>query len=308
MRQQQSGKRAVNGIVLLDKPSGETSNRSLQRVKRLYAANKAGHTGSLDPLATGMLPICFGSATKVSGYLLESAKEYSVTAELETSTDTGDADGSIVEWRPVGEPDRAAIESAITAMLGESRQIPPMYSALKHQGTRMYEYARRGVEIDRPSRHIVIHHIALESVDWPILKFSVRCSKGTYVRSLVGDIAQRLNTVGHVTALRRTAVDPFVQNAMVSMDSLMEDAERGFECLDRHVSTADSALLAWPATEVNGEDSTALVQGRTVSLPASAVCGMVRIYGPGRTFIGLGELEPSGLLRPKKIFSHDKVE
>ncbi len=218
--------RDVRGVLLLDKPRGLTSNHALQRVKRLYDASKAGHTGSLDPLATGMLPICFGAATRLGGFLLDAHKSYRVTACLGTATDTDDADGAIVEERAAPIPVEADVRAALVRFVGEIEQVPPMYSALKRDGVPLYRLARRGVTVEREARRVTIHALTFERYAWPELELSIRCSKGTYVRTLVVDIASALGTLGHVRELRRSSVDPFRAEQMTSLETLEDLAAK----------------------------------------------------------------------------------
>src|SRR5690606_28398173 len=241
--------RDVRGILLLDKPAGLTSNQALQRAKRLYRAAKAGHTGSLDPLATGMLPICFGSATKLAAYLLDAAKTYSVTARLGIATDTADADGRVIGGDEGVQPDEASVRRALESFVGEIEQIPPMYSALKRDGQRRYDLARRGIVVDREPRRARIHEIALDDYACRLLRFTVKCSKGTYVRTLVTDIAKALGTLAHVAALRRLAVEPFAGREMVTLERLEQLAADGPAALDALLLPAESALSGWPKVE-----------------------------------------------------------
>jgi tRNA pseudouridine55 synthase len=294
--------RDVTGIVLLDKPAGITSNQALQRVKRLFGAAKAGHTGSLDPLATGMLPICLGEATKVSGLLLDAAKSYRVTAALGAATDTCDADGTVVERRPAPEIEASGIEAALAGFVGEIEQVPPMYSALKHKGRRLYELARRGEEVEREARRVTIYAIELEAVDWPVLEFRVDCSKGTYVRTLVVDLAARLGTVGHVRALRRLAVAPYAQSQMRDIADLEALAAEGWDRLDATLLPPDGALCAWPAIELDVEAALRLRQGQWLASDPARAPGRVRLYGEDGAFLGVGEVLATGELRPRRLF------
>lgn len=293
---------------MVDKPAGLTSNRVLQRVKRIFRAAKAGHTGSLDPMATGMLPICLGTATKVSAWLLDSAKEYRASARFGIATDTGDADGNVIETAEAPPADSGRVQRVLEGMLGESLQLPPMYSALKHKGRRMYELARQGIEVERKPRPIRIERIKLEKLDWPDVEFSVRCSKGTYIRSLAGDIAAGLETIGHVISLRRTRVDPFAAEAMVSLEQLEAVGDAEPERLDRYLTGADAALEHLPRITVGRDPGLALTQGQVVCVHAATAPGTVRIYAPDCVFIGLGELEADGRLRPRRIFCGHMVE
>jgi tRNA pseudouridine55 synthase len=279
-----------------------TSNRALQIVKRTFQAAKAGHTGSLDPLATGMLPICFGSATKISGLLLNSAKSYRVTGLLGAATDTGDADGTIVaqESPPMRSPEEVA--SALDSFRGEIEQVPPMYSALKHNGRRLYDLARRGQEVERKPRRVTISHIELEALEWPSVQFVVDCSKGTYVRSLVIDLAARLGTIGHVIALRRLKVEPFAERQMISFERIQEVGLRGLEALDHQLLAADRALPRWPTVALNDEQTTRLFQGQRLLGDGSWPPGPVCLYGPQNRFLGIGEVMPTLELRSKRLF------
>ena len=297
------GTRPLAGIVLVDKPQGFSSNQILQKTKRLYQARKAGHTGTLDPMATGMLPICFGAATRVSGMMLESSKRYRVTAVFGVATDTGDATGATIEVsdRPVLTVDE--IGAAVRAMAGTRQQIPPMYSAVRHEGRRLYELAREGKQVPREPRDIEIHDLRIEAFQWPTLTLMVHCSKGTYVRTLVTDLAATLDTVAHVTALRRLTVGPFTEPArMVTLDRLEQAAGEGLESLDRWLLGIDAALGDWPSVEVSEAQSEALRHGRTVRVDGGTAEGETRIYAPGGEFVGTGELSDSGDLRPTRIF------
>lgn len=301
-RSPKPGTRPVAGIVLVDKPTGTTSNRVLQQVRRLFRAQKAGHTGTLDPLATGMLPVCLGAATRVSGLMLHASKRYRVTARFGVATDTGDATGrEIARYDgPAPAPDR--IETAVAAFGGRIRQVPPMYSAVRHEGRRLYELAREGREVAREAREIDIHELVIETCDWPELTLAVHCSKGTYVRTLVTDLAESLGAVAHVTALRRLSVGPYPESGMISPETLELAAAEGLENLDRCLLGIDSALSDRPAVTVSAADGDALRQGRRVQLAAGPGGESVRIYDASGGFVGLGQLAPSGELRPARIF------
>lgn len=303
------GRREVTGIVLVDKPAGLTSNRVLQRVKRLFGAAKAGHTGSLDPAATGMLPVCLGAATKVCGLLLDARKTYRVAARFGVATDTGDADGEIVGRCERGPVTQSELAAAIEALRGESRQTPPMYSALKYKGRRLYELARRGQEVPREPRTITIDEIGLESYAWPEFEFRVTCSKGTYVRVLVTDIARALGTLAHVTRLRRLCVGPYREWQMHRVETLEAAADGGFDALDAHLLGIDSALTDYPSVSLDSESAERLGQGQRVALgPARGACaGRVRVYAAGGRFVGIGEVDASGLLRPRRLFSSETL-
>ena len=293
--------RNVRGILLLDKPSGVTSNRALQRAKRLFKAAKAGHTGSLDPLATGMLPICFGAATKLAGYLLDARKTYFVTAKLGVATDTGDADGEVIATSDAPAPSEADVRAAVASFVGEIEQTPPMYSALKQDGKRLYELAREGIVVEREPRRVRIDEMTLESWAWPELSFRVTCSKGTYVRTLVTDLAEKLGTLGHVTALRRLAVEPFDPADMIGFEQLERDAEEGLAALDRRLLPAERALAGWPRIELPPQLTQQLLHGQSVPAAAGWPVGPVRIADRSMGFVGIGEVLPEGRLAPRRM-------
>ena len=296
-------RRVVNGIVLLDKPANATSNQALQRVRRLYNARKAGHTGSLDPLATGMLPVCLGTATKVCSYLLDARKSYRVTAYLGESTDTGDAHGSVVDQGPAVELSRDAVQRVLAGFMGEYEQTPPMYSALKYKGQRLYKLARQGIVVPRKPRTISIFELRLRRLVAPELEFDVTCSKGAYVRTLVEDIAKALGTLGHVRALRRTSVGPFGEAQMADLSTLEDCAREGLQALDQFLLPADRALTSWPRIDVPASLCDPFVNGRAVPSDPNWPRGQVRIYSPGGEFLGIGEVTVPGHLAPRRIFA-----
>lgn len=293
-------RRVVNGIILLDKPSGCSSNHALQRVKRLFNARKAGHTGSLDPLASGMLPLCLGEATKISGLLLDADKTYQVTARLGQRTDTADADGQVVETAAVPALEEGAVSAVLEAFRGPGQQIPPMYSALKVDGQRLYKLARKGELVERAARDIVIHDIRLLALEPERLSFQVRCSKGTYVRSLVEDVAARLGTLAHVEVLRRVEVGSFSGEQMHSLEQLEALAEAGG--LDQVLLPVDAALAGWPRIDLDAVGRTRLLQGQKLALEGELPAGKLRIYGPEGDFLGIGEAGPDGILVPRRLF------
>jgi tRNA pseudouridine55 synthase len=292
--------RPKSGIVLFDKPVGSSSNSVLQQVKRAFDARKAGHTGSLDPLASGMLPICLGEATKVSAYLLGSDKEYRVRMALGRRTSTGDAEGPVVATGP-DRLSRDELERALATCRGRGLQVPPMYSALKHQGRRLYELARAGMEVDRPARPVVIHRLEIEefSESEPVLR--VLCSKGTYIRTLVEDVARAAGTVAHVAELRRLAVAPFAEGSMVSGAQLERAASNGLEALDGLLLPMDDALASLPRVELDAEEATRLRHGQGVPHPDLAHPGAVRLYDPEGRFLGIGECLPGSRLVPRRL-------
>jgi len=303
-RHRSSNLRRVNGILLLDKPAGLTSNAALQAVKKLYAARKAGHTGSLDPLATGLLPICFGEATKISGFLLDADKHYTVTCRFGIRTTTADAEGEIIEERPVGDLGERRVAAALAGFAGEIEQVPPMYSALKHKGERLYKLAREGVEVEREPRRVTIHAIELLSCSSPVAEIRVHCSKGTYVRTLVEDIGEQLGCGAHVTALRRTGVGPFGEEGMQTLTGLEATAAAGgHHALDQLLLPIESGLAQWPGVTLSGDAAFYLRQGQPVLVPQAPTEGWVRLYEGGSRFIGMGEILDDGRVAPRRLMS-----
>ena len=301
--ERQRQRRTVDGFLLLDKPYGFTSNRALQRVKRLFDARKAGHTGSLDPLATGMLPICFGTATRVAQYALAADKSYAVTGRLGVRTDTDDADGRIIEQGTVPELTLGAVKAVLEGYVGVSEQTPPMYSALKHEGQRLYELARRGIEVEREARPISIRSIELGAFEPPDIEMRVVCSKGTYIRTLVADIAASLGTIGHVAALRRLTVGSFVDERMWTLEELEVLAIDGWTALDRTLRPTDTALLGWPEVVLDGEALSRVRHGQTIKIEPPDHSGCHRIYSADRVFVGIGVVNERGELAPRRILS-----
>ena len=293
--------RNVNGILLLDKPTGITSNEALQSVKRLFKARKAGHTGSLDPLASGLLPICLGEATKASGFLLDADKHYQVRCKLGEKTATGDAEGEVIESSPLEGIDAARIESVLAGFRGEIVQIPPMYSAVKHQGQRLYKLARQGVEVEREPRHIIIHKLILETVDLPYFDLDVHCTKGTYVRTLAEDIGEALGCGAHVSGLRRLGVGPYDSQKMVTMEKLKELSESDFEALDALLLPIETALAQWPDVSLNDDAAYYVRQGQPVQVPHAPTSGWVRMYQAGGRFLGMGQILDDGRVAPRRL-------
>lgn len=299
-RRRQRG-RHVQGILLFDKPLGESSNKSLQKVKHLFFANKAGHTGSLDPLATGLLPICFGGATKVSAFLLDADKRYWVRVKLGETTATGDSEGEVLQQRPTESVTEADLRSALARFVGDIEQIPPMYSALKHQGERLYKLAREGVEVERKPRKVTIHEIKLLRDELPEFELEVHCSKGTYIRTLAEDIGETLGCGAHVIGLRRTQVGPFSGTNMVDLATLEHIAESGKEALDALLLPVDSALVDWPEVHLSSDAAFYLGQGQPVIVPKAPTEGRVRIYDHLEKFLGVGEILDDGRVAPKRM-------
>ena len=292
----------VDGLLLLNKPSGMTSNRALQVVRRLLNARKAGHTGSLDPAATGMLPLCFGEATKVCAYLLNADKSYRVTAKLGSATDTGDGDGQEIETAEVPEMDAGAWNDILQGFCGESTQIPPMYSALKKDGKRLYELARKGETVEREPRSIRIDEIKLLELAGNRLVFRVSCSKGTYIRVLVEDIAREAGTVAHTARLHRESVGDFESANMLDMAAVEALAKQGLEPLRARLLPADIALGDMPGVSIDTDDALRFCGGQAVAVDVAGPKGLARVYEAGERFLGVGELSGDGRLAPRRVF------
>lgn len=295
---------AVDGLLLLDKPAGITSNQALQKVKRLLQAKKAGHTGSLDPAATGMLPLCFGEATKVCAYLLEADKSYRVTAKLGEATDTGDADGEITATADVPALDRDGWTAILATFLGESQQIPPMYSALKQDGKRLYELARKGETVERKPRSVRIDEISLLESRGSRLVFRVHCSKGTYIRTLVEDIAKAGGTLAHTARLHRETVGDFPAADMLDMGEVEAMGKDGPDLLRQRLLPADLALTGWPACRIEDADTEGFCGGQPARCADTGV-GLTRVYGAQNRFLGIGDLTGEGRVLPRRIFRLD---
>jgi len=292
----------VDGLLLLNKPAGLTSNRALQKVKRLLQASKAGHTGSLDPAATGMLPLCFGEATKVCAYLLDADKTYRVSARLGEKTDTGDADGKVIETTAVPSMTEQDWEAIISGFVGESQQIPPMYSALKVDGKRLYELARKGQVVDRKPRTIRIDELTLLECTRSRLVLRVKCSKGTYIRTLVEDIAEAAGTVAHADSLHRESVGAFRAEDMLDLSKAEEWADSDPELLRERLLAPDIALAAMPSVEIEEEQRARFIQGQQLDVEGDSK-GQVRVYGAKGQFLGVGELIGNGRLAPRRVFN-----
>ena len=295
-------KDAVDGLLLLNKPPGMTSNRALQAVKRLLNAKKAGHTGSLDPAATGMLPLCFGEATKVCAYLLNADKTYRVTARLGIATDTGDADGQEVSTAPIPELSAEDWDVILQAFVGESMQIPPMYSALKKDGKRLYELARKGETVEREPRPITLHEIRLLECAGSRLVFRVACSKGTYIRTLVEDIARRAGTVAHTSRLHRESVGHFRSEDMLDLTEVEALAEDGQPVLRGRLLPPDVALPDFPPVSLDQGAGVRFSGGQAVAVAEESRTGLARVYDAGQRFLGVGELSGDGQLAPRRVF------
>lgn len=304
MVSERSRLRPVNGILLLDKPCQITSNAALQIVKRLFGARKAGHTGSLDPLATGMLPICFGEATKFSQFLLEADKSYRVTAKLGVTTTTGDAEGEIVTERTVENFSQQRINEVLDSFKGEIQQVPSMYSALKHQGRPLYELARQGITIERAARPVTIYDLNLVSQTTDTLTLDITCSKGTYVRTLVEDIGSVLGCGAHVIALRRLTTSSFNEGEMISLAEIEKLAEKGdFKLLDAHLLPTDAAVGDLPAVNISEAGSYYLLRGQPIILPRAPASGFVKLFLSQNRFLGIGEILSDGRIAPRRLVS-----
>lgn len=292
------------GILLLDKPQGLSSNGALQRVRKAYGARSAGHVGTLDPMATGMLPLCLDEATKVIAEIESGAKCYQFTVQLGRRTDTGDAEGQVVAESAVPALDATTVEAVLAQFRGVQTQVPPMYSALKRGGRPLYELARQGIEVERSARTIEIRRLGLVAQRADALDLSCECAKGTYIRVLGEDIAQRLGTLGHLTRLRRDWVEPFRDMAMCSLEAALADAETGGTSL----LPADMALQGLPLARLTGEQETALRRGQAVrgtTDPVTPVGRRVRVYGPAGAFLGLAEAQADGWLQPRRLITAD---
>ena len=293
----------IHGILLLDKPVGISSAGAVARVKHLFNARKAGHTGSLDPLASGLLPICFGEATKFGAQLLDADKTYRVTVRLGERTPSADRESEVIERRELPHYSSQQLELALSSFPREYAQVPPMHSALKQDGKPLYKYARLGLTRERVARAIAIHDMRL--LDWqpPNLSFDVRCSKGTYIRVLAEDLAAQLGTIAHLAALRRLGVAPFGAEPQWSFEALdsLSPAQRWDVLLP-----VDAALTAWRRLDLPAGGVSAFRQGQTVSVPVEplgTLPGTVRIYAAGLGFLGLGEIEAAGRLVPLRLVS-----
>ncbi|WP_263144712.1 tRNA pseudouridine(55) synthase TruB [Pseudomonas alcaligenes] len=294
-------RRAVNGILLLDKPRGLSSNAALQKVRWLLNAEKAGHTGSLDPLATGVLPLCFGEATKFSQYLLDADKGYETLMQLGVTTTTGDAEGEVVERREVT-VGRDAIEAQLPRFRGEIKQIPPMYSALKKDGQPLYKLARAGEVVEREARSVTIARLDLLACEGNQARLSVACSKGTYIRTLVEDLGQLLGCGAHVAELRRVQAGPFGIAQTIALEALEQaHAEGGNEALDAFLLPVDSGLEHWPLLSFSEHSAYYWLHGQPVRAPEAPKFGMVRVQDHLGRFIGIGEVSEDGRIAPRRL-------
>lgn len=292
--------RRVDGVLLLDKPPGMTSNAALQAARRLFAAEKAGHTGTLDPLATGLLPVLFGEATKFGTGLLDADKGYAAAVRLGARTTTGDAEGDVVERSEV-RVSVEAIEAAAARFRGAIDQLPPMHSALKHKGRPLYAYARAGEEVERAARRIHVHELVVERFEADSVHLRVRCSKGTYVRVLAEDLGKALGCGAHLQALRRTHAGPFGVDSAVTLPELEALGDAARMGLLRPV---DALVAHLPQATLGPDEAGRFVQGRAVTAPGPDGPGARRVYAAEGGFLGLGQLDDAGLLHPRRLMAH----
>lgn len=300
--------RDIHGVLLLDKPQGLSSNDVLQKVKRLFQANKAGHTGALDPLATGMLPICLGEATKFSQYLLDSDKRYRVIARLGQRTDTSDADGAIISERPLTFS-QVQLEQAIDSFRGPTQQVPSMYSALKYQGRKLYEYAREGIEVPREARPITVYELLFIRHEGDELELEIHCSKGTYIRTIIDDLGEKLGCGAHVIMLRRLQVATYPIEKMVTLEALREwaaEAEAAEipvgEKLDALLMPMDSPAAEYPVVNLLPEVAAFFKLGQAVRVANAPLNGLVRVTeGAEQKFIGMAEIIEDGRVAPRRL-------
>jgi tRNA pseudouridine55 synthase len=292
-----------NGILLLDKPLGLSSNAALQKTRRMLGADKAGHVGSLDPLASGMLPICLGEATKIAGDILSGRKLYRFTVALGTRTATGDTEGGVVETAAVPDFDASQLDRVLLQFHGNQTQIPPMYSALKRDGQPLYKLARAGIEVERAARDIEIFALTRQAWSAGQLELEVLCSKGTYVRTLAEDIAKALGTCGHVRALRRVYVEPFNEAPMDTLESIACTLEAGSLPT---ILPADAPLQHMVAIRLDSRATEKMLHGQPVTAGDCGTAGRVRIYDPEGAFIGIGESDGAGSVRPKRLFNREQ--
>ena len=294
--------RDIDGVLVLDKPLGLSSNQALQQVRKLYRARKAGHCGSLDPLATGVLPICLGEATKFSSYLLGADKTYRAGCRLGQTTTTGDAEGELLVTARV-QVDETRIRQVLEQFVGEIEQIPPMYSALKHQGQRLYQLAREGREVEREPRRITIYDLTLLDFSDDSLSLEVRCSKGTYIRTLAEDIGAALECGAHLSALRRTAVANFCMQDAVTIERLQDLAQQGTGRLDELLLPVNAALTQFPELELDSASCTDICQGKRVHAGHPRAPGLYRLVSGEGLFIGLGEVAGEGDIKAKRLMN-----
>ena len=296
--------RPINGILILDKPLGLSSNQALQKVKRLFQAQKAGHTGNLDPLATGVLPICLGEATKVSAFLLDADKRYIARIKLGQRTTTADSEGEVIDTRPVPVLTEDDVKKALHGFVGQIDQVPPMHSALKVNGQPLYKLAHQGIVIERKSRRITIYGIELLSMESDSLEIDVRCSKGTYIRTLAEDLGEVLGCGAHLSGLQRTEAGPFLYADAIEMSELEHLAEEGVEALDELLEPMEDALHDWQDVVLSADAAHYLGMGQAVMVPNAPSEGLVRLFDKQDTFLGVGIIADDGKVAPKRLFKY----
>lgn len=294
--------RDVDGVLVLDKPLGPSSNRALQQVRKLYRARKAGHCGSLDPLATGVLPICLGEATKFSSFLLDAKKTYRATCRLGQTTTTGDAEGEVLETRPV-QVDAAQIARTLERFVGNIEQIPPMYSALKHEGQRLYQLARQGRQVERKPRPVKIDRLTLQAVTDDSFTFEVSCSKGTYVRTLAEDIGAALGCGAHLAALHRSAVAHLDEQDAMTLEQLQELEQQGMERIDGLLLPLTTILAQFPELKLDAASCVDMGHGKRIQRGRDQAAGLYRLVSVDGRFLGLGEVGPEGELKAKRLMN-----
>lgn len=296
--------RPVDGIVVVDKPRGLSSNDAVQKAKRLFGARKVGHTGSLDPLATGVLPLCFGEATKFSQYLLASDKRYRARIKLGIATDSGDADGKTISERPVGSIGREDVERVLACFRGEIMQAPPMFSAVKHKGQPLYKLARQGIEVEREARAVTVYSNELLDFEDDEFEVETYCSKGTYVRAIAEEMGEMLGCGAHVTALRRSQAGPYDESDLVTFEELEQAREKG--SLDPYLQPVWSAVREWPEVLLNKDMAYYLCHGQPVIVPHSPTSGWVRLLETTEAkcrFLGVGEVLDDGRIAPRRLLT-----
>jgi tRNA pseudouridine55 synthase len=292
-------KRKVDGVLLLDKPVGLSSNTALQKAKRLFRAEKAGHTGTLDPLATGLLPLCLGEATKFSQFLLDADKEYLALVKLGIRTSSGDLDGEVIAAR-TADVSKEELLSALSGFMGEIEQMPPMHSALKHAGRPLYEYARKGIEIERKTRRVVVHSLELEHFDGELCTLRVHSSKGFYVRALADDLGEALGCGAHLQGLRRIRVGPFRIEQAQTLEGLWEMSEVD---RDGQLMPADIMVESLMPLSLDIEAAWQMGHGQPIWMPRLAVGQLHRLYAADGRFLGVGEVNPDGKLAPRRLLA-----
>jgi tRNA pseudouridine55 synthase len=297
--------RDISGVLVVDKPQGISSNDAVQWAKRLFNARKVGHTGALDPLATGVLPLCFGEATKFSQYLLSSDKKYWTRIKLGVATDSGDADGEVIATRPVEDVDEARIEDALRFFRGEIDQVPSMFSAIKHQGQPLYKLARQGISVEREARRVSIFSNELVAFDGDELELEIHCSKGTYIRTIAEELGEVLGCGAHVIALRRRAAGPYTESDLVTFEELEAAREQG--SLDPYLQPVSSTVREWPEVKLTDNTAYYLKQGQPVIVPQAPTSGWVRLAeildDESSRFIGVGEILDDGRVAPRRLVS-----